>query len=192
MNVQTKIKQTTIETKALRNALALVKPIMQKAHRWTIPVLGTVRVSIVGDTGVITATDLNREMAVSFPAEGEPIDFLIQPRFLEHVLKHGGPSVEISRGEWKYSTTTFPAIVLKSGELTARINEIIQPEDFPKSMFDQRPFEQPQEIEASAFRYALDACAPSISDEETRYYLNGVYLEAWTAICAWSAPTGTG
>lgn len=178
MNVQTKIKPTTVDTKALRDALALVKPCMSKGTKRAIPVLGTVRVSIADGKGIITATDLDREIAVAFPAEGEPIDFLIQPRFLEHVLKYGGPTVEISRGEWKYIGTTLPALIFKSGELTAKFNEIIPVEDFPESMFDKYSFEKSQEIEASAFRYGLDACAASVSSEETRYYLNGVFLES--------------
>ncbi|RMC33733.1 hypothetical protein [Paracoccus alkanivorans] len=181
MNTQTEIQKSTtatIVTANLRSALALAKTCMSKGANRAIPVLGTVRIAIKGGMGIITATDLDREIAINFAAEGENIDFLIQPRFLEHVLKHGGSTAEISRGEWKYIGHPMPSIAFKSGELTAKFNEIIPVEDFPHSMFDQRNFEQPQEIEASVFRYGLDACNATISTEETRYYLNGIYLEA--------------
>lgn len=177
MSTMTEIQKSTIATIAtadLRDALVLARKCMQKSYRSAIPVLKMVRISTGRNGGSITATDLDREIETSFAVDGFPVDFLIQPHILGHFLQHGGPSIEISIEPGQHGRV----IVLKTGELTGRINEICPVEDFPPSLFEtKKGFDCPQTIDATAFRYALDAAAVTISTEETRYYLNGIFFE---------------
>lgn len=173
MNALTETKPaeiTTVSTSAMRTALAMAKQVIQRRNN--IPVLGMARVTVKRGRCTISASDLDRYMQATCDAVGPAIDFLIAPNLLNHLLMHGGPTIcmSIEKGE------RSPVIAIKTGDLSARFNLHIPVEDMPIDVAQDGDFDKAQEIDASELRRALNAVAVSISDEETRYYLNGVYF----------------
>lgn len=161
---------TTVATKDMRAALNLAKQVIQRRN--TIPVLGMARVTVKRGRCTISASDLDRYMQATCDADGPAIDFLIAPNLLNHLLMHGGPTIcmSIEKGE------RSPVIAIKTGDLSARFNLHIKVEDMPIDVAQDGDFDKAQAIDASELRRALDAVAVSMSDEETRYYLNGAYF----------------
>jgi len=151
-------------------SLALRRALMVTNTRATIPVLTTCRLSASDGTLSIRATDLDNHLTLRIPAPApEMPPVLINPRLLARLAKGAtGVSIAADGG----------AVTISADDLTARLSEVIPPEDFPAFAF---PMDGDQHTETSvtesALNAALAAVAPCISTEETRYYLrNGIYM----------------
>lgn len=166
MNAQTEIAMTASVTSAdLLKALGRVKTVIERRN--TIPVLGMVKVAIHDGHCAIAGTNI--DMWASAGCEGEgSVRFLIQPRLLEHMLRHGGPTIQIVQGADR--------VEVHSGDLAGRFNLLCPVEDWLEA--GQGTFSKPVSIDAEVLRRAFEAVTPAISTEETRYYLNGSYFEA--------------
>jgi DNA polymerase III subunit beta len=139
-------------------------------HKRTVPILGMVKV-VCDETGTTCiGTDLDMEMRATSPslvAEGF-LSFMADPKILRAILGRVKGQVTIKR--------TVAGMNLSAGDIEANLIEVCQPIDFPTF---NRPADdaRPVMLTESVLHTALSKALPFVSTEETRYYLNGVYLE---------------
>lgn len=138
-------------------------------HKNTIPVLATVR--LVGTDGMLaaTATNLDVEMTGIIEADTtEPFVGCIDAKLLTAAVnKAGGMEITLSSDGGQ--------AVLTAGRATYKL-PILPIDDFPT--MDVGKFVAEFEANPAAL---MGDVAFSMSDEATRYYLNGVYLQPKTA-----------
>lgn len=156
----------TIERSALLRTLGHAQSIVERRN--TIPILSNVLLDALGDGLVVSATDLDIQTRENTPAE---------------IHQHGRTTV---------SAHTFHDIIRKmpedapieiavsDGRMSvvagrARFSIPVLPaEDFPEINAGDMPFTFP--LSAEEFARMIDDARPSMSTEETRYYLNGIYF----------------
>ncbi len=158
----------TIERGALLNALSHVQNVVERRN--TIPILSNILIEASKGKVVFTATDLDIEAvdsadakvktegAVTAPA-GTLFDVIRKLPAGADVALELNPDnnqLAINSGRSKFSLPTLPA------------------NDFQTMTPDKDA--TTFEIEASDLRRLIDKTRFAISTEETRYYLNGVYL----------------
>ncbi len=154
----------TVAANELRGALAFMRQVVERRN--TIPILGAIRITGAGDSMTVTGADLDIECSVTLPAEAAaPVSFCINPMILTRLLsgETGRVSISVAGG----------IITVQAGILTARINDLYPAIDFPPFNFSPS---DTADVPEQALVRALRVCLPRISLEETRYYLNGVYL----------------
>jgi DNA polymerase III subunit beta len=158
----------TIERAALNRALGHVQAVVEKRH--TMPILANVLLDAREGSLRLVATDLDMEMAETVPADIEqPGIITTQAAYLFDIVRKlpepstvrieyegDGQRLILSAGRGRYELSTlsdgdFPKI--KADGLTAS--------------FDAQRADLARLIDRTKF---------AISTEETRYYLNGIYL----------------
>lgn len=161
------MNEVRIQADALRKALAFAASATERRN--TIPVLGMVKIDITNPTSTITGTDLDMEATGSFDIadlQGGPFSFLISPAFLSGVIRFAEGIVSISKAD--------DILTIKADDMQATARLHIPLEDWPQMQavetFGQAGFGE------ALLHKAMTACAVSISTEETRYYLNGVFF----------------
>jgi len=148
-----------------RNALSRLLASITKAveARQTIPILGTVRLLAAGNMLTATATNLDVEITASAPCEGD-IAVCVDAKLIEGIAKKLPADATI---EFTHSNDV---LTVKAGRSRFTL-QVLPIEDFPE--FNQSNY-------TAEFEYDLAALfAPvkfAISTEETRYYLNGIFL----------------
>ena len=150
---------------------ALTRAARVAPRRDTIPILGHVHLETTRSRLIVTATDMDRELEIALAADVRAPgtitvgaqalrDFVHQSRDGEQVELEIDPKKEgrlvVRAGRARASLATLPA------------------EDFPEF----RTLDAPAEfvLDGQTLADALAAVAHAQSDEETRYYLNGVLL----------------
>lgn len=151
---------------AIRRALSAVE------RRSTIPILETVHLASSDGQLSVSGTNLDMEICAHLPAAGDPLSVCVNPRVLLGMLK-GLPASE---------PVTLEAAA-GSGALRVRIGDeqwslpVLPVEDWP-TMPAPPQDQASMSLDAGWIGDALARVAPFISREDTRYYLNGVLLEA--------------
>tara|TARA_Y100000815_G_scaffold219555_1_gene205293 strand:- start:515 stop:1708 length:1194 start_codon:yes stop_codon:yes gene_type:complete len=143
-----------------------------------VPILRSIRVQANGALS-LTATDLNMEIEARCAYSGdEAAPFLIeQPGALAHMLRHAdGADVAMRPGNGSKEPLGIDA-----GDIAVEAKPEYHVDDFPVA----RPITQASFAAtlAPAHIDLLRRVAIAMSKEETRYYLNGVYLhrvDEWT------------
>ncbi|MEL6374804.1 MAG: DNA polymerase III subunit beta [Pseudomonadota bacterium] len=160
--------QLVIERGELLRALGHVTSVVER--RTTIPILSNVQMR-AGEAGVeLKATDLEREVIEMAPASVSTPGALTVPAHVLHDIVRklpDGAQVELKRdGEGERLT-------LSSGRSRFAL-QTLPADDFP----DLSPGEMSHhfDISASDLKRLIDKTRFAISTEETRYYLNGIYL----------------
>lgn len=161
---------TVIATRDLSKALGLVQQVIKRRNM--SPVLTVAKIAVREGECLVCATSLDEFSQATSDAEGPDLEFTIDPHILAHLLKHGGPTVEFGTAAGKHA----PVLTVKTGDMSARINLNIAPDDMPTEGAPE--YDEPTSVEAKELLYALDALTPSISTDKMRYYLNGVYMHA--------------
>lgn len=157
---------TTASTSDLRNAMALLSRVIERRN--TIPVLGNVMLKASGETLTLSGTDLDMEASVEVPcSDTETWAVTIGARLLSNFLSGCVGPVQIN--------TDDKTITLENDGMKMVANLLCPADDMPVMKFQGTAFASLQE---PALHKVLSACAIAISTEETRYYLNGVYLHA--------------
>ena len=157
----------SVATRDLKNALAFLVKVARKSY---IPILANVLIESDGDALTLRAYDLNQELTsrvsadVTTPgsicANAKEMLAFVKSVGASHVsLKAHAESLECAAGEDVYSLNTLPI------------------DDFPK--FDWRDPICAFSLPSSDLRTLIEKTAFAVSTEETRYYLNGVYLHAF-------------
>ena len=160
----------TIDRAALLKTLAHVQSVVERRN--TIPILSNVLIEVGEDKLSLTATDMDLTIVDAVPAEVAEPGATTAPAhtFYDIVRKlPEGAEVEIS------STGDGARIRLKAGRSVFTLATLPR-EDFPAPGAADLPHQfglQPAELQ-----HLIDRTKFAISTEETRYYLNGIYLHA--------------
>jgi len=157
----------TIERGTLLRALSHVQSIIER--RTTIPVLANVLLSASNGLLELRGTDLDIEVTERVPAIViTPGTTTVSAVLLYEIMsKLDGESVEIELAKDACS------IAIKCGRSRFKL-AVLSAEDFPAVMSGKLAHNF--EIAAADLRTLIDSVAFAVSTEETRYYLNGIYL----------------
>ncbi len=160
----------TIERAALLKSLSHVQSVVERRN--TIPILSNVLMEVAGGTLSLTATDMDltiveqvaadvvNEGATTAPAHTlyDIVRKLPDGAQIEISLAGDNGQMTLSAGRSTFTLTTLPR------------------EDFPAA--NQGDLPQSFQVPAGELRNLVDRTRFAISTEETRYYLNGIYLHA--------------
>ncbi len=156
----------TIDRNALMRALSHVQAVVERRN--TIPILSNILLEAEGDKLSLTATDLDIEAsdateakikkAGSVTAPAQTLFDVVRklPEGSEITLDLAENRLAISAGRARFALPTLPA------------------SDFQTMAREAAPTKFT--IEAAELRRLIDKTRFAISTEETRYYLNGIYL----------------
>jgi DNA polymerase-3 subunit beta len=159
-----------IERGELLRALGHVTSVVER--RTTIPILSNVLLKASAQGLSFKATDLEREVIEQAPADvSQPGATTVPAHILHDIVRKlpDGAEVEIKREAEK------ERLALSSGHSRFAL-QTLSPEDFP----DLAPGELNHKFQIGAqdLKRLIDTTRFAISTEETRYYLNGIYLHA--------------
>ncbi len=159
-----------IERSSLLKALSHVQSVVER--RGTIPILSNVKLEAAADLLYLTATDM--DIAVVERAKAtvtEPgLTTVPAQTFYDIVRKlPDGSQVEISRNN------DATKLVIRSGSSRFSLSTL-PVEDFPVMTEGDLPFSF--SITTAECNALIDKTRFAVSTEETRYYLNGIYLHA--------------
>jgi len=160
----------TIERAALLKALSHVQSVVER--RTTIPILSNVLLRAGGGQLALSATDMDLEIVERVAAQVERDGQTTAPAHtLYDIVRklRDGAQVDLetlgSRNE----------MALRSGPSTSTL-ACLPPEDYPVMSAGELPHHFT--LSAGELRTLIDRTRFAISTEETRYYLNGIYLHA--------------
>jgi DNA polymerase-3 subunit beta len=162
--------KVTIERAALLRALAHVQSVVERRN--TIPILSNVLIEAKDGKLALSATDMDLAIREEVPAEvGKAASTTAAAHTLYDIVRKlpegsqvalelasGGGQLTLRAGRARFSLSCLPVDefpVMSAGEL---------PHNFT--------------LEAASLRSLIDRTRFAISTEETRYYLNGIYLHA--------------
>ncbi|HEU0017107.1 MAG TPA: DNA polymerase III subunit beta, partial [Methyloceanibacter sp.] len=162
--------QFTIDKPSLTKALTHVASVVERRN--TIPILSNVHLATRNNELKLTSTDLDMEIVETVPARAKGEGATTVPAHMFHDIVRKlpeGSDIEIARdgdqgrltitcGQARFSLQTLPA------------------DDFPSLSVDDlgHAFTMP----AIDLKRLIEKTRFAISTEETRYYLNGIYLHA--------------
>ncbi len=165
--------QLSIDKPSLVKALAHVASVVERRN--TIPILGNVLLFAGKNELKLTSTDLDMEIVETVPARTKGEGSTTVPAHMFHDIVRKlpeGTDIELARdgdqgrlgissGAARFSLQTLPA------------------DDFPALSADD--LGHAFSIPAAELKRLIDKTRFAISTEETRYYLNGIYLHAATS-----------
>ena len=161
-----------IERSELLRALTHVTSVVER--RTTIPILSNLLLKASGSQLEFKATDLEREVIEQAAAEVTAPGAVTVPAHMLHDIVRklpDGAEVEMVRDQER------DRLALKSGHARFAL-QTLPAEDFPDLAAGEMSHEFT--IAAHDLKRLLDKTRFAISTEETRYYLNGVYLHPAT------------
>ena len=165
------------ERATLLKALAHIQSVAEKRN--TIPILANALIAAKGSTLSFTATDMEiaivEEVAASVSRDGattapaatlyEIVRKLPEGAEIEIEMAQEGAQLTLRAGRYSTSLVTLPT------------------DDFPSMTAGQLPHRF--QLSGLALRGLIDRTRFAISTEETRYYLNGIYLHAVESDGSW-------
>jgi len=160
----------TIERANLLKSLAHVQSVVERRN--TIPILSNVLMEAEGGKLGLTATDMDLTIVESVEATVATAGAVTAPAHTLYDIVRKlpeGAEVEFSIGE------DGGQMILRSGRSTFRLSTLPK-EDFPATAAGDLP--QGFALSAADLKHLVDRTHFAISTEETRYYLNGIYLHA--------------
>src|SRR6478672_8954455 len=160
----------TIDKPALTKALAHVASVVERRN--TIPILSNVHIATRNNELKLTSTDLDMEIVETVPARAKGEGATTVPAHMLHDIVRKlpeGTDIDIARegdqgrltiscGQARFSLQTLPA------------------DDFPSLSVDD--LGHAFTMSAADLKRLIEKTRFAISTEETRYYLNGIYLHA--------------
>lgn len=160
----------TIERAALMRSLNHVQSVVERRN--TIPILSNVLFKADGDSLSMTTTDMDLEINESVAAKVERPGATTAPAHTLHDIVRklpDGTDVTLEVDAAGNSMT------VKSGRSTFKLS-CLPTSDFPEIGNAQLP--SSFTIPAAELRNLIDRTKFAMSTEETRYYLNGIYVHA--------------
>lgn len=159
--------KVTIERNSLLKTLGHVQSVVERRN--TIPILSNVMMEAEGDTVAMTATDLDIAIIETTGATVmQPGSTTVPAHTLFDIVRKlpDGSEVELSLEE-------NDRLVVKAGRSRFTLT-CLDKEDFPVMSEGDMPHRF--EVAAEELKRLIDKARFAISTEETRYYLNGIYL----------------
>lgn len=160
--------KTIIERSDLLKALNHVQSVVERRN--TIPILSNVLLEAESGALTLTATDLEIEMRERVEAEVPQAGAVTAPAHMLYDIVRKipeGAQVELAMDE------TGSRLNLTAGKSTFALQTLPR-EDFPAMAQDEMPVAFA--VPTQDLRRLIDKTRFAISVEETRYYLNGIYL----------------
>jgi len=164
----------TIERAALLKALGHVQSVVER--RTTIPILSNVLLRAEAGRLALSATDMDLEIVEGVPARIERDGRTTAPAHtLYDIVRklREGAQVELEAPNGAGGGRN--EMLLRSGRSTFTL-ACLPPEDYPVMSAGELPHHFA--LSAAELRGLIDRTRFAISTEETRYYLNGIYLHA--------------
>jgi DNA polymerase-3 subunit beta len=160
----------TIERAALLKALGHVQSVVERRN--TIPILSNVLLSARQGHVAFSATDLDMEITDASPAQVEGTGQITAPAHtLYEIVRKLPEGADVSLSY----TGEDPRLTVSAGR--SRFNLPVLPAgDFP--VMSSEGLSDPIAIDTGDLIRLIDKTRFAISTEETRYYLNGLYLHA--------------
>jgi len=160
----------SIERGALLRSLTHVQNVVERRN--TIPILANVLIRAEGDSVMLTATDMDMDIIERIPGRViTPGATTASAHLLHDIVRKvpDGSEIELDGGGDKEKLT------LRAGRSTFTLRAL-PVQDFPMLPDDALPhgFALP----AALLSALIDRTRFAISTEETRYYLNGIYLHS--------------
>jgi DNA polymerase III subunit beta len=159
-----------IERSELLRALGHVTSVVER--RTTIPILSNVLLRATAQALEFKATDLEREVVEQVPADVSTPGAVTVPAHMLHDIVRklpDGTEVEIARDAERERLT------LTAGRSRFSL-QTLAPDDFPDLAAGE--MSHSFSLGADDLKTLIDKTRFAISTEETRYYLNGIYLHA--------------
>ncbi len=160
--------RVTIERAALLKALSHVQSVVERRN--TIPILSNVLVRANAGAIKLTATDLDVEVIESVPADVAQDGATTVPAHIMYEIVRklpDGAQLEIEQGPDE------GRLAISTGRSRFAL-QALPPEDFPD--LTSGDLSHHFVIPAAQLKLLIDRTRFAISTEETRYYLNGIYL----------------
>lgn len=157
-----------IERSELLRALGHVTSVVER--RTTIPILSNVLIRASGAELQLKATDLEREVVEAVPATvTQPGAITVPAHMLHDIVRKlpDGSEVEIVRDVERERLT------ITAGSSRFAV-QTLAPDDFPDLAAGE--LSHVFEVPASDLKTLIEKTRFAISTEETRYYLNGIYV----------------
>ncbi|MXV44450.1 DNA polymerase III subunit beta [Saccharibacter sp. 17.LH.SD] len=158
----------TADRAPLQRALAHIHGVAEKRN--TIPILANVLLSHDGETLRLTATDMEIALVEELPSEGDrPGATTVPAAVLFEIVRKLPDGVRV---EFEQADEDAPLIV-RAGRYETSLN-VLPVDDFPAMVAGDLPhhFTLPSGI----LRNLIDRTRFAMSNEETRYYLNGIFF----------------
>jgi DNA polymerase-3 subunit beta len=165
-----KIMKLTIDRAALLRSLNHVQSVVEKRN--TIPILSNVLMKAEDGTLFLTTTDMDLEINEAVAADVATPGATTAPAHTFHDIVRKLPesaSVELELD------TAGNIMTIKAGRSTFKLS-CLPTGDFPELGADA--LDSKFSISADNLRALIDRTKFAMSTEETRYYLNGIYLHA--------------
>jgi DNA polymerase-3 subunit beta len=162
----------TIERAALLKSLGHVQSVVERRN--TIPILANVLIRASGEEISFAATDMEIEINESVPGQvAKPGAVTAPAHTLYEIVRKlpEGAQVELASNAGNQLTLTAGRSHFKLGCLPV--------EDFPK--MPEGDLKHKFKLAPGDLKTLIDRSRFAISTEETRYYLNGIYLHATKA-----------
>jgi DNA polymerase-3 subunit beta len=159
--------KVTLERNHLLKSLGHVHRVVERRN--TYPILANVLMK-AGDGGIdLRATDLDIEVTENVPAMvGTPGTTTVPAHTLYEIVRKLADGAEV-----RLETTGTEQMLLSSGR--SRFNlACLSPDSFPD--LKSGSFTHTFSIAAATLRELIERTQFAISNEETRYYLNGIYM----------------
>lgn len=157
-----------IERGELSRALSHVTSVVER--RTTIPILSNVMLSASGKTLRFKATDLEREVIEMVVADvTDPGALTVPAHMLHDIVRKLPDGAEIEM----ISDPEKGRLTIRAGSSRFAL-QTLPAEDFPDLAVGEMTHEF--ELPAADLKRLIDKTKFAISTEETRYYLNGIYL----------------
>ncbi len=158
----------TIERSALLRALAHVQSVVERRN--TIPILSNVRLEAEASTLRLTATDMELAIVETVAADvGQAAAATIPAHTLYDIVRKLPEGAQVEIGQ----ASDDGRIDVRAGRSRFTLGSL-PVEDFPVMAEGDLPHSFI--LDAAALRRLIDKTRFAISTEETRYYLNGIYL----------------
>lgn len=162
----------TLERAALLKSLSHVQSVVERRN--TIPILANVLIRTSGNEVSFVATDMEIEVNETVPAEISKAGAVTAPAHtLYEIVRKlpDGAQVELT-------AASAGQIILSSGRSQFKLG-CLPVEDFPK--MPEGDHKHKFSLSAVDLATLIDRTRFAISAEETRYYLNGIYLHTTKA-----------
>jgi len=161
---------TTVDMMALRSAVCRAVNVIDTKS--TMPMLARLLVRYSAGKLAIEATDMEMSLTVTVPATStDALDATVEGKMLRDMLK----VFPAGDATLYHATDTKFSLDLGVGACKARLFTVPS-RDYPK--IDRGDTAEWHTIDAKLLRELLDDTADTVCKDQTRFHLNGVYLES--------------